>query len=55
MCAGGGITGIGRAKANQIWYRALSRYMVSTTNYIDARDATIHERWFSLGNGKGNN
>ena len=42
VCDGGAVTGIGRAKAAKIWYRALSRYMVSTTNYIDARDATIH-------------
>jgi Zn-dependent metalloprotease len=36
------VGGVGRAKAARIWYRALTRYFVSTTNYIDARDATIH-------------
>jgi Zn-dependent metalloprotease len=42
-CAGAApVKGIGRAKAADIWYRALTRYFVSTTGYIDARDATIH-------------
>jgi Zn-dependent metalloprotease len=36
------VQGVGRAKAEQIWYRALTRYFVSTTGYIDARDDTIH-------------
>ncbi|WP_432179563.1 M4 family metallopeptidase [Streptomyces sp. NBC_00063] len=35
------LTGIGRAKAEQIWYKALSTYMTSTTNYAAARTATL--------------
>jgi Zn-dependent metalloprotease len=34
------VTGIGRDKAGAIWYRALTRYMVSTTSFSDARRAT---------------
>ncbi|WP_345701815.1 M4 family metallopeptidase [Kitasatospora terrestris] len=34
------VTGIGRDKAAKIWYRALSTYMTSTTNYAAARTAT---------------
>lgn len=32
--------GIGRAKAGQIWYRALTTYMTSNTDYAGARAAT---------------
>ncbi|MDX2606146.1 M4 family metallopeptidase [Streptomyces caniscabiei] len=39
---GSTITGIGRAKAVQIWYKALSTYMTSTTNYKGARTATLN-------------
>ncbi|MER5638536.1 M4 family metallopeptidase [Kitasatospora sp. NPDC002227] len=39
---GSTLTGIGRDKAMQIWYRALSTYMTSTTNYAAARTATIN-------------
>ncbi|WP_020501837.1 peptidase M4 family protein [Sciscionella marina] len=35
------VTGIGRDKAAQIWYTALTKYFVSTTNYRSARQATI--------------
>ncbi|MFS8136622.1 MAG: M4 family metallopeptidase [Thermomonas sp.] len=35
------ITGIGRAKAEKIWYRALTVYFTSGTNYAAARVATI--------------
>ncbi|WP_260867309.1 M4 family metallopeptidase [Streptomyces sp. SAJ15] len=35
------VTGIGRAKAEKIWYKALTSYMTSTTNYKQARDATL--------------
>jgi Zn-dependent metalloprotease len=35
------ITGIGRAKAEKIWYRALTTYFTSGTNYAAARAATI--------------
>ncbi|MEU8028171.1 M4 family metallopeptidase [Streptomyces sp. NPDC049099] len=38
---GSTITGIGRAKALQIWYKALTEYMTSTTDYSDARAATL--------------
>lgn len=39
---GSKVTGIGRAKATAIFYRALTRYMVSTTDFHDARAATLH-------------
>lgn len=39
---GSKVTGIGRSKATQIFYRALTRYMVSTTDFHDARTATLH-------------
>jgi len=32
---------IGRAKAEKIWYRALTVYMTSSTNYKGARAATL--------------
>ncbi|MFE9992313.1 M4 family metallopeptidase [Streptomyces sp. NPDC005381] len=35
------VTGIGRAKALQIWYKALTTYMTSTTKYAGARTATL--------------
>ncbi|MFD7182181.1 M4 family metallopeptidase [Streptomyces sp. NPDC059904] len=38
---GASLAGIGRAKAEQIWYKALSTYMTSTTNYAAARTATL--------------
>ncbi|WP_425841533.1 M4 family metallopeptidase [Streptomyces fractus] len=38
---GSTVTGIGRDKAVQIWYKALSTYMTSTTDYAAARAATI--------------
>jgi Zn-dependent metalloprotease len=38
---GSQVTGIGRAKATAIFYRALTRYMVSTTDFHDARNATL--------------
>ena len=38
---GSTVTGIGRTKANQIWYKALTEYMTSTTNYAGARTATL--------------
>ncbi|WP_406463746.1 M4 family metallopeptidase [Streptomyces sp. NBC_00111] len=37
---GSTVTGIGRQKAYQIWYKALSVYMTSTTDYAGARVAT---------------
>ncbi|MFF0200475.1 M4 family metallopeptidase [Streptomyces sp. NPDC005017] len=35
------VKGIGRTKALKIYYRALTRYMVSTTDFHDARIATM--------------
>ena len=37
----GSVAGIGRDKAAKIWYRALTVYMTSSTNYAGARTATI--------------
>ncbi|KJY34759.1 M4 family metallopeptidase, partial [Streptomyces sp. NRRL S-495] len=34
------VTGIGRDKALQVWYKALTSFMTSTTNYAQARTAT---------------
>ena len=36
------VTGIGRSKAEKIWYLALTGYMTSSTNYAAARVATIN-------------
>ena len=33
--------GIGRAKAEKIWYRALTTYFTSSTNFSAARAATL--------------
>ncbi|MFH8419466.1 M4 family metallopeptidase [Streptomyces sp. NPDC018038] len=38
---GSTLTGIGRAKAYKIWYKALSTYMTSSTAYAGARTATL--------------
>ena len=35
------LTGIGRTAASKIWYRALTVYMTSSTNYAAARAATL--------------
>jgi len=40
-CNSSTVTGIGRAKAEQIWYRALTVYMTASTSYSGARAATI--------------
>ena len=40
-CNGSTLTGIGRDAAQKIWYRALTVYMTSSTNYHGARVATI--------------
>ena len=40
-CNGSTFAGIGRAKAEKIWYRALSVYFTSNTDYAGARAATI--------------
>ena len=41
-CNGAKITGIGRDAAQRIWYRALTVYMTSNTNYKAARTATLN-------------
>jgi Zn-dependent metalloprotease len=38
---GGSVTGIGLEKAAHIWYRALTRYMIRSTNFAGARIATL--------------
>ncbi len=40
-CNGATVTGIGRDAAAKIWYRALSVYMTSNTNYAGARTAAV--------------
>ena len=41
-CNGSTVTGIGRDAAGRIWYRALTVYMTSSTNYAGARTATLN-------------
>lgn len=41
-CNGSSVTGIGRAAAGAIWYRALTVYMTSGTTYAGARTATLN-------------
>ncbi|MFD4541993.1 M4 family metallopeptidase [Streptomyces bauhiniae] len=38
---GSTVTGIGRDKALQIWYKALTSYFTSTTDYANARKGTL--------------
>ncbi|NYD42346.1 M4 family metallopeptidase [Nocardioides panaciterrulae] len=40
-CDGSTVTGIGRDAAAAIWYRALTVYMTSSTDYSGARSATL--------------
>jgi Zn-dependent metalloprotease len=40
-CNGSTVTGIGNQKVARIWYRALTVYMTSTTNYKGARAASL--------------
>ncbi|GIG61565.1 hypothetical protein Lfu02_59370 [Longispora fulva] len=40
-CNGSTVTGVGNAKAGAIWYRALTTYMTSRTDYKGARAATL--------------
>jgi Zn-dependent metalloprotease len=40
-CNGSTFAGIGRTKATQIWYRALTMYMTSGTTYTGAASATV--------------
>ena len=41
-CNGSDVTGIGHDVAARIWYRALTVYMTSSTNYQGARTATLN-------------
>jgi Zn-dependent metalloprotease len=41
-CNGSTVTGIGRDAAGKIWYRALTVYMTSNTNYAGARTASLN-------------
>ncbi|WP_341865469.1 M4 family metallopeptidase [Kitasatospora cheerisanensis] len=41
-CNGSTVTGIGNQKVAAVWYRALTVYMTSTTNYSGARTATLN-------------
>ncbi len=41
-CNGSTVTGIGRDAAGRIWYRALTVYMTSSTNYAGARTASLN-------------
>jgi Zn-dependent metalloprotease len=41
-CNGSTVTGIGRTALGAIWYRALTVYMTSSTNYAGARTATLN-------------
>ena len=50
----GSLTGIGRSAAQAIWYRALSVYMTSTTNYAGARTATLNAARDLYGTGSAN-
>ncbi|MCU1693656.1 MAG: family peptidase [Frankiales bacterium] len=41
-CNGSTVTGIGNDDAGKIWYKAITTYMVSNTNYAGARTATLN-------------
>jgi Zn-dependent metalloprotease len=41
-CDGSTINGIGRDKAEQIWYKALTEEWVPSSDYHDARDGTLN-------------
>ncbi|MBD9723610.1 M4 family metallopeptidase [Streptomyces caniscabiei] len=41
-CDGSTVTGIGKDSLGAIWYRALTVYMTSSTNYAGARTATLN-------------
>jgi Zn-dependent metalloprotease len=45
------ISGVGRDAASKIWYRALTVYMTSNTNYAAARTATLNSAADLYGNG----
>jgi Zn-dependent metalloprotease len=51
---GGSMTGIGADAAARIWYRALTSYMTSSTNFKGARTATLNAAAAIYGNGSTN-
>ena len=52
VCNGNtGLAGIGRTKAEQIWYTALTEYMTSDSTYSDAAYATYQAAISLYGNG----
>ena len=48
---GGSMTGIGADKAAAIWYRALTSFMTSSTNFAGARTATLNAATALYGTG----
>ncbi len=48
---GGSMTGIGATKAERIWYKALTSYMTSNTNFKGARTATLNAAASIYGSG----
>ncbi|MEV0633841.1 M4 family metallopeptidase [Streptomyces sp. NPDC050619] len=52
-CDGSTVAGIGRDKLGAIWYRALTVYMTSSTNYAGARTATLNAARDLYGAGSG--
>ncbi|MGV9252518.1 M4 family metallopeptidase [Streptomyces sp. NPDC003697] len=50
-CNGSTVTGIGHDKLGKIWYRALTVYMTSSTNYAGARTATLNAAKDLFGSG----
>jgi Zn-dependent metalloprotease len=53
-CNGSTIVGIGNAALGKIWYRALTVYMTSSTNYKGARTATLNAATDLYGAGSAN-
>jgi thermolysin len=51
---GGSMTGIGADAAARIWYRALTSYMTSNTNFRGARTATLNAASALYGSGSAN-
>jgi Zn-dependent metalloprotease len=51
---GGSMTGIGADAAARIWYRALTTYMTSSTNFKGARTATLNAAAALYGSGSTN-
>jgi Zn-dependent metalloprotease len=53
-CNGSTVAGIGRAAAEQIWFRGMTVYMTSSTNYAGARVATLKAATDLYGTGSAN-